>query len=363
MNNRMPIAGAKTSTMSDFPDLASLVKTYSCQYDQHYENSSEEFALNKYNFLYKALFVPLLLRISKYLDKFKICYYKKGLNKDQCYIALPREDMMPFNKLLDYAAACFLYINRTTSTRSHAAQYVSDKQLLLGNEADFLTLLRPHQPSTVIYVTSDMEYVGCTVNAFKRRTQHIHNLMRQYLDLERSTLPIYSRTRAQGKLAMAKLCVLVPIEISSPLCKLTDEARSIRILCPSKNVRFGSFNPGCLKPKCMGSHERARRHGGVRYIPSIPKSERVDKTLFSILVRYEGQHTCEEFVSTRIEDIAKVWYQHGKFSISPGRFDNSCWTSILQAFRGSTFIRTDRNQYLSFTISKLFVVVNPLIHV
>ena len=135
-----------------------------------------------------------------------------------------------------------------------------------------------------------MDYVGCTVNARDRRKQHIHNLMRHYLDIERSSLPIYSKTRAQGKLAMAKLCVLIPFEISSPICKLTDEARSIRILCPSKNVRYGSFNPGNLRPRRPGSHHRAHLHGrgGSRYIPSIPTSMRVDKTLFSMMVEMEG---------------------------------------------------------------------------
>ena len=332
------------------PDYSRLVADYSSQYDLYHANTTAS-DMNKYHYLYSALFLPLLIRISAYLKNFQIFQYKKGPHTDDRYIALPRGDLKPFNQLLDEAAICFLHINRATATRSYAAQYISDKQKLLGNTDgnadDFMKLFRPHQPSTVIYITSDMEYVGCTTNAFKRRTQHIHNLMRHYLDLERSTLPVYAKTRSQGIIAMAKLCILIPFEISSPLCKLTDEARSIRILCPPKNVRFGSFHHNSLRRRCMGSRERIRRRSGGIYIPSAPKSMRVDKTLFSITFRYEDSNVLKELVSTRIEDIAKVWYQHGIFTVTQGRFDNSCWTAILHAFRGSIFLRTDTNQELS----------------
>ena len=206
----------------------------------------------------------------------------------------------------------------------------------------------------MIYITSDMEYVGCTINSHDRRMQHIHNLMRHYLDIERSHLPIYAKTRAQGKLAMAKLCVLVPFEISSPQCKFNDEARSIRILCPSKNVRLGMFHIGNLRSKCLGSRERIRRRGGGRYIPSIPKSMRVDKTLFSMMVHEEGSHEAKELVSTRIEDMAKVWYQQAVFLVTPGRFDNSGWVTIFRAFKNSVFLRMDTNQEMNvYELSKL----------
>ena len=245
-------------------------------------------ASNKYSFLYKATFLPLLLRICSYLDKFTIGTYKKGPQKNERYVTLPREDIIQFNKLLNEAAICFRHINHLSSDRSHAAKYLADKLTLLGDDDQFTSLFQRRNSPPVIYITSDMEYVGCTVNAYDRRWQHIHNLMRHYLDVKRSGLPVYAKTRTQGKIAMAKLCVMIPFELTSPTCKLTDEARNIRILCPSKNVMPGLFCYSNLRPLRHGSHHRARLRGGENYIPSIPKSMRVDKTMFDITAQIEG---------------------------------------------------------------------------
>ena len=118
-------------------DDVDLSWRYTGQYPQHYTTSTIRPSLNKFVFLYSTLFLPLLHRICSYLDKFTIRHYKKGPHKNDRYITLPREDLTPFNKLLDDAAICFLHISRLTSCRSHAAQYVADKQKLLGNDDDF----------------------------------------------------------------------------------------------------------------------------------------------------------------------------------------------------------------------------------
>lgn len=211
--------------------------------------NASQLALNKYSFLYKARFLPLLIRICSYLDRFTIGVYKKGKHKNERYITLPREDILQLNNLLNEAAVCFRHINHLTSDRSHAAKYLDDKLTLMGNDDQFISLFQRHNPPAVIYITSDMDYVGCTINAYDRRWQHIHNLMRHYLDVKRSGLPVYAKTRTQGKIAMAKLCVMIPFELTSPTCKLTDEARNIRILCPSKNVMPGLFCYSNLRPK------------------------------------------------------------------------------------------------------------------
>ena len=311
------------------------------------ERNTIQMAMSRYKFLYNTLYVPMLKQICAYLDKFTIGYYTKGPHKNSRYVTLPRPDILPFNKLLDDAAVCFRHLNQLTSCRSHAAQYIADKLKLLGTDDQFCQLFRRRNPTAIVYITSDMEYVGCSISAYNRRWQHIHNLMRHYLDVQRSGLPIYAKTRTQGKMAMAKLCVMIPFEITSSLCKFTDEARSIRILCPPKNVQPGLFCYSNLRPKRRGSHHRARLRGGERYIPSVPKSTRIDKTLFEINAHTEGQREPMEIISTRLEDIAKVWYQHGTFSVSPGRFDNSGWSALLSAFRGSLFQRLDTRQHLT----------------
>ena len=95
--------------------------------------NASQLALNKYSFLYKATYLPLLIRICSYLDKFTIGIYKKGLQKNERYVTLPREDIIQFNKLLDETALCYRHINHLTSDRSHAAKYLADKLTLLAN--------------------------------------------------------------------------------------------------------------------------------------------------------------------------------------------------------------------------------------
>ena len=107
---------------------------------------------------------------------------------------------------------------------------------------------------------------------------------------------------------------------------------------------------GCFQPKQPTTPTlRYPSPGPPRenYIPSIPKSMRVDKTLFDIVAHTEGQLVPTEITSTRLEDIAKVWYQHGTFSVHPGRFDNSGWPALITAFRGSIFQRMDTAQHLA----------------
>ena len=140
---------------------------------------------------------------------------------------------------------------------------------------------------------------------------------------------------------------MIPFEVTTSPCKLTDEARNIRILCPSKNVKPGLFCYSNLRPKRYGSHHRARLRGGENYVPSIPKSMRADKTVFEITAQVAGQHDMINIMTTRLEDIAKVWYQHGTFSINPGRFDNSGWSVLLTTFPGSIFKRMDTEEHLS----------------
>ena len=87
--------------------------------------------------------------------------------------------------------------------------------------------------------------------------------------------------------------------------------------------------------------------GGQKHIPSVPCSMRVDRTLFVIAAQLEGQHERTKFVSTRLEDIAKVWYQNAVFIIHPGRFDNSGWAALKCAFWGSQFLRMDTQQIVT----------------
>jgi hypothetical protein len=74
---------------------------------------------------------------------------------------------------------------------------------------------------------------------------------------------------------------------------------------------------------------------------------RVDKTLFAIAAKLDGQHERTKFVSTRLEDIAKVWYQSAIFTVHPGRFDNSGWMALKCAFWGSLFQRMDTQQIIT----------------
>lgn len=313
---------------------------------QNSYNTATKSAQNRFAFLYGTLFLPLLKDICTYLDKFTITTVTKGPYKNDRHVTLPHASISPFNKLLDDAALCFFKINQATSNRSHAAQYLADKHALL-TETEFTQMC--YKRNTAIYITSDMEYVGCTNYPRRRRMEHIHKLMRHYLDIEKTSLPIYAKTRAQGKLAMAKLCVLIPFEKSSNLCKFTDEMRSIRILCPSKNVRYEGFtsHKTTFRARRPGSHQRARLKGGQKHIPSVPCSMRVDRTLFVIAAQLEGQHERTKFVSTRLEDIAKVWYQNAVFIIHPGRFDNSGWAALKCAFWGSQFLRMDTQQIVT----------------
>ena len=59
------------------PDYSRLVADYSSQYDLYHANTTAS-DMNKYHYLYSALFLPLLIRISAYLKNFQIFQYKKG---------------------------------------------------------------------------------------------------------------------------------------------------------------------------------------------------------------------------------------------------------------------------------------------
>ena len=116
--------------------------------------NASQLALNRYSFLYKERFLPLLITICSYLDRFTIGFYKKGQQKNERYVTLPREDIIQFNKLLDEAAICFRQINHLTSDRSHAAKFLDDKLALLGNDDQFASLFKRKNQPAVIYITS-----------------------------------------------------------------------------------------------------------------------------------------------------------------------------------------------------------------
>ena len=59
------------------PDYSRLVADCSSHYDLYHANTTAS-DMNKYRYLYSALFLPLLYRISAYLEKFEIFQYKKG---------------------------------------------------------------------------------------------------------------------------------------------------------------------------------------------------------------------------------------------------------------------------------------------
>ena len=59
------------------PDYSRLVADCSSHYDLYHANTTAP-DMNKYRYIYSALFLPLLYKISAYFKKFEIFQYKTG---------------------------------------------------------------------------------------------------------------------------------------------------------------------------------------------------------------------------------------------------------------------------------------------